>query len=271
MTAMINSTLGDMDRTVFYMNEARRMGINILPPDINISGQSFVPDGKNIRFGLGGIKNVSGVSLESIMANRPYKSFIDFVNRVDVSKVNKRVQKNLIMAGCFDSLGVHRNSLMAGYLDVAPKESSKSNEKQMTLFGTIADMSYQFPKRDEPSLHDKITMERESMGIAASGDFLDLYPGQDLGMPSQSSGRIQVFGIVKDVRKVLTKKDSREMCFGKIYNRDGELDIVVFPNAYSIYGGAVFMDAGLLLTGNLQNGSLLVDNIEKIEPRRDVG
>jgi DNA polymerase-3 subunit alpha len=271
MTAMINSTLGDIDKTVFYINEAKRMRLRILAPDINNSGQSFVTEGTSIRFGLGGIKNVSGVSLESIMANRPFKSFVDFINKVDVSKVNKRVQKNLIMAGCFDALGVHRNSLMAGYDEVAPQQLSKTNETQMTLFGTTAGIVHTFPRRNEPTLYDKITMERDSMGIAASGDFLELYPDQDLGMPAQSSGRVMVFGIVKDVRRVFTKRDQKEMCFGKIYNKEGELDIVVFPNAYSVYGGAVFVDAGLLLTGNMQNGSLLVDSIEKIEPRRDVG
>jgi len=267
MTAMINSTLGDADKQGVYLSEARRMGIRILPPDINISGSGFVVDQGSIRFGIGGIKNVSGVSLNIIMANRPYKSYIDFVDKVDVSKVNRRIQRHLIESGCFDASGVNRNQLLAGYLEIVPKD--KGDYKQTTLFGGEMGMDYRYPKRHEPTLIEKVKMEKESMGISASGDMMDLYPDLiDADIPKNlNSGRVRVFGIVKSVKKVFTKKDNREMCFMKLGNRAGDIDVVVFPNQYSVYAGAFYEDNGIVVDGNLQqDGSLILDNVDIIKP-----
>ena len=262
MTAMINSEMKDIDKQVFYMQEVKKMGIKILPPDINISGSQFVTDQGRIRFGLEGIKNVSGVSLDIIMVNRPYKSFIDFINKVDVSKVNRRVQKHLIEAGAFDSFGTNRNRLLAGYLDISPKEKGK--DKQLTLFGSEAGFTFDYPDRHEPTLSEKIKMEKDAMGIPASGDFIDLYPElADAGIPKDlNSGRVRVFGIAQSIKKVFTKKDNREMCFMMLGNRDGQLEVVVFPNQFSIYSGALYEDAGLVVEGNMQNGHLLADTID---------
>jgi DNA polymerase-3 subunit alpha len=266
MVSTINSTLGNIEKTVEYIREAKKMGIKILPPDVNISGAMFTQDGDAIRFGLEGVKNVAGVAMESIIANRPYKSFVDFVNKVDISKVNKRVQKHLIMAGAFDSFGVHRNQLLAGYLDVSPIK--KTDGVQLTLFGTAA-IEYTFPNRHEPTLKEKMGYEKESMGITASGDMMDLFPDfADMWLTSKDlNDRVTVFGLVKTVRKVYTKKDSREMAFATIYNGVDQIDIVVFPNAYAVYGGALYEDAGLIVTGNLQNGSILADIIELVKPK----
>jgi DNA polymerase-3 subunit alpha len=202
------------------------------------------------------------------MANRPYKSFIDFINKVDISKVNKRVQKHLIEAGAFDSFGVNRNKLLAGYLDITPKEKGK--DKQLTLFGAEAGFTFDYPDRHEPTLSEKIKMEKESMGIPASGDFIDLYPElADAGIPKDlNSGRVRIFGILKSIRKIFTKKDNREMCFMTVGNNGGQIDIVVFPNQFSIFSNILNEDAGLIIDGNLQNGSLIADSIELLRGGR---
>jgi DNA polymerase-3 subunit alpha len=267
MTAMINSTISNVEKQVFYINEAKRMGIRILPPDINISESDFSTDGKVIRFGLGGIKNVAGISLEIIMKTRPYVSFVDFVRKVDVSKVNKRVQKHLIESGCFDSFGVNRHMLLAGYMDIEPMGNKK--EKQMTLFGEDASIKHEFPKRKEPSKLEVIKMEKEAMGISASGDMLDLFGPYDIyAKPEDMNRPFKLFGIVKVIKKVFTKKDQREMCFMTLENSAGKYEIVVFPDNYSVYEGAFYEDAALLIDGmkSRTSSSIILNRVEIIQP-----
>jgi len=272
MTAVINSFISDNDKVVQYIGEARKMGIKILPPDINISGGQFVADNGAIRFGLGGIKNVAGVSQESIISNRPYKSFVDFMNKVDISKANRRVQKHLIEAGCFDFTGVNRHSMLAGYVDIVPQEKGK--ERQLTLFGT-SNMEYQFPKRQEPTLLEKIRMEQDAMGISASGNIIDLYPeAEDYQMPDElyDGQQVTAFFMITEIKKVYTKKDQSEMAFITIDNKKGSFEAVVFPRLWAekfkniVEGNGVV----LLLRYQEEKSSFITNDVKKIEPRDNI-
>jgi DNA polymerase-3 subunit alpha len=270
MTAMINSTIGNVEKQVFYINEAKRMGIKILPPDINISESDFSTDGKVIRFGLGGVKNVAGISLEIIMKTRPYVSFVDFMKKVDVSKVNRRVQKHLIESGCFDSFGINRHMLLAGYLDI--EVNKKLKEKQMTLFGEDAALMHEFPKRKEPTKLEAIKMEKGAMGISASGDMIDMFSDYiEYSKPEDLNSPFRLFGIVKTVKKVFTKKDQREMCFMTVGNSVGQYEIVVFPDNYSVYEGAFYEDAALLIDGikSKTSGSIILNSVELLVPKEE--
>src|SRR5262249_13779072 len=104
MAAILTSERGSQEKIVKYINECREMSISILPPDVNTSDVFFTPSGNGIRFGLAAIKNVGESAITSIVASKPFKTFFDFCERVDLRAVNKRVVESLIKAGAFDSV-----------------------------------------------------------------------------------------------------------------------------------------------------------------------
>ncbi|MEK7812735.1 MAG: DNA polymerase III subunit alpha, partial [Candidatus Desantisbacteria bacterium] len=136
MAALLTAELGNMDKISFYIAECKRMGIAVLPPDVNQSDLSFTPIKDRIRFGLNGIKNVGSTAIISIVTARkaePFKSIYDFCRRVDSRTVNKRVIESLINCGGFDSIGAKRAQL-AQVIDDAIKVGSQKVTKAISLF-----------------------------------------------------------------------------------------------------------------------------------------
>src|SRR5205823_2109481 len=117
MSALLSSEMGNQDKLIFYLNECRDMGINILPPDVNSSQHAFTPDGESIRFGLTAIKNVGETAMQSVLAARQqlgrFDHLFQFCEKVDLRLLNKRVIESLIKAGALDSLGARRPQMMA--------------------------------------------------------------------------------------------------------------------------------------------------------------
>jgi DNA polymerase-3 subunit alpha len=232
--ATISSNTNNPEKMSFYLDEAKGMGVKILGPDVNLSERTFTPDSssdeKLIRFGLSGIKNVGDGALDVILSNRPYVSFQDFVDRVDLSKVNKRVMKNLIAVGCFDSLGVDRGELLSSYEEV--KKGGGSSGKQMTLFGSREEY-VAVPK--ELSMREKLEYEQDLMGVCISCHPADLYREVDstiLNNYSKVDGEdMELFGIVKSFRKIKTK-NGEDMAFLTIGNRKEECDVIIFPRVF---------------------------------------
>src|SRR5215210_2289738 len=142
MAALLSSEIGNTDKVVQYINEARELGLEILPPDVNESGFKFTVTGdRRIRFGLGAVRNVGGGAIESIIAGReraPYSTLFDFVERIDLRLCNKRVLESLIVAGACDGLGGHRKQLIES-LDPALAEAqllqAEREAGQGSLFG----------------------------------------------------------------------------------------------------------------------------------------
>src|SRR5260370_10423214 len=116
MAALLTSIAGDKDKSALYLNECRRMGIRVLPPDVNASSANFTPVGEDIRFGLAAVRNVGINVVEAIEAarrsNGTFTSFADFLRKVPVTVCNKRVIESLVKAGAFDSLGHPRKGLV---------------------------------------------------------------------------------------------------------------------------------------------------------------
>src|SRR5438046_10554070 len=172
LPALLSSKICNTDNVLRYINEARELGLEVLPPDVNESGFKFtVVADRRIRFGLGAIKNVGAGAIESILAGRrasgPYRSLVDLCERIDLRLCNKRVIEALIDAGACDSLGGHRAQLIAA-LDVAFAEAQARQQEresgQHALFGGGGDTPAPGPRAPLPDVspwteHDRLARE----------------------------------------------------------------------------------------------------------------
>ena len=235
--ATISSSVKNPDKLAFYLESARQEGIKILHPDINTSTEDFsveeVEGKKVIRVGLNGIKNVGAEALARIMEMRPYKAYQDFINKVDLSKVNKRVCHSLISVGCFDELGINRASLLKVYEDV--EKSSNSAEKQLTLFGGVANVM-EYPDLPPMKLKDMLDLEEELLGVVVSGHPIDAFAesknGEFTAFDSLKDDMdTEVFGLVKRFTQIVTKNGG-DMAFMDIGSKSGELKVTVFPRDF---------------------------------------
>ena len=194
MAATLNSFLGNLDKVPLYIEECRKMGIEILKPDINKSFTKFTVDDGKIRFGLGSIKNVGNSVIDSIVNNReqsgPFKDFADFCERMQDSSVNKKCIESLIKAGVFDEFEQTRSTLMASYEDIVDTISN-SNKKglkgQVTMFDLafgntessgndeLDNLKYNYTVLKEFSDKELLAMEKEMLGLYISGHPLEEY------------------------------------------------------------------------------------------------
>ncbi len=242
--ATISSAIRDPDKLSFYLESARGEGIKILHPDVNASKEDFsveeVDGEKVIRVGLSGIKNVGGEAMIKIIECRPYLSYQDFINRVDLSKVNKRVCHSLISVGCFDKMGINRASLLEVYDRV--KKETNSAEKQMTLFGSVANV-VEYPELLPMKLKDKLDLEEELLGVCISGHAVDAFSeGRNGDFVSfnnlKDDMEAEVFGLVKRFSKIMTKS-GEDMAFMDIRNKSGDLKVTIFPRDFEQMKGDV--------------------------------
>ena len=197
MAATLNSFLGNLDKVPLYIEECKKMGIEILKPDINKSFTKFTVDSGKIRFGLGSIKNVGNAVIDSIVNNReqngPFKDFADFCERMQESSVNKKCIESLIKAGVFDEFEQTRSTLMASYEDIVDNISN-SNKKglkgQVTMFdlafgndekaeddkdNQLDNLKYNYTVLKEFSDKELLAMEKEMLGLYISGHPLESF------------------------------------------------------------------------------------------------
>ncbi len=186
MAAMLNSFLGNLDKVPGYIEECKRLGIEILKPDINKSDTKFTVDKNQIRFGLGSIKNVGTSAVDEIVSIRnkdgEFKDFSDFCERIKDAQVNKKCVESLIKAGAFDSLGQTRKTLMASFeiiIDMINDSNKKSFDGQVSMFDLgekapeIEEMKYQYTVLPEYTQKEMLSMEKEMLGLYISGHPLE--------------------------------------------------------------------------------------------------
>ena len=235
--ATISSAVGNPDKLAFYLESARQEGIKILHPDINTSKEDFsveeTSEGRVIRVGLKGIKNVGAEALIQIIGAQPYKSYQDFVSRVDLSKVNKRVCHSLISVGCFDELGINRASLLKVYENIG--KENNSTEKQMTLSGGIANI-VEYPDLPPMRLKDALDLEEKLLGVCVSGHPVDVFTeAKNKEFTAFDSLKddmeTDVFGLVKRFTQIMTKNGD-DMAFMDISSKSGNLKVTVFPRDF---------------------------------------
>ena len=187
LAAMLNSVMGNSEKVSEYIRSAEKLGIQVLPPDINESYTKFTVKGDTIRFGMGAIKNVGVNVVENIAKSRDekgrFKSLMDFCNKIDLSIVNKRAVESLIKAGTFDSLKVYRSQLLSVFekiMDGVYSQRKKNIDGQISLFGAIqeeseSNLEIKYPNIKEFNKKYMLAMEKEMTGLYMSGHPLDDY------------------------------------------------------------------------------------------------
>ena len=251
MAAMLSSETGNTEKVVKYINEARGMGITVLPPDVNSSDMDFTPLGDEIRFGLRAIKNVGENTVKGIMQAREslgrFSTIFEFCESVDTRLLNKRVLESLVRSGALDGLGAHRAQMMAVIdraMDRAQKIQRARETGQHGLFaagGAAAPPPPEtLPDVEEWPEHEQLAAEYSALGFYISGHPLDKYAGRlkDFGAVEiatvegrRNGEEIVVAGIIVHSRPMRSRRGARWAILS-LQDRTGVVEALVFPEAY---------------------------------------
>ena len=285
MAALLTSEIETIDGVVKFINECRAHDIEVLPPDINESSTVFTAVEGRIRFGLAAVKNVGGGAVDLIIAEReangPFESIFDFCQRVDLTKVNKRVLDSLIRCGALDSTGVYRSRLMAVLeeaLDYGQRIQKEKNSAQMSLFATGDgnDLTINLPVIpviDEWDDHEKLQQEKETLGFFVTGHPLDRFKEVMEKFANVDTLRLQeakdrsavrIGGTITNAKVIRTRKEEL-MGFATLEDLNGSVEVVVFPSVYAGNADLLTVDTAVLVQGSAQveeNGvKILADQI----------
>jgi DNA polymerase-3 subunit alpha len=286
--------MANTDKVVVHIEECRAMGIDVLPPDVNVSGFRFGVAAGTIRFGLGAVKNVGEKAIESIVRAReaggPFGSLADFSRRVDLQLVNRRVIESLIKAGAFDALGLARAHLLAG-LDAAMEGGQRHQreraEGQSSIFDLMAGgLPAVAPDALEPPVpewdSDQLLLyEKEVLGFYLSGHPLRRVwaEAQRLGAIGtadlagrEDGARVLLCGLVGALREINTKNGDR-MGFMTLEDMDGAIEITVFPETFRQSAAHLRSGVPLLVRGRVEGPSsgrkLLAEDIRPLAGQGD--
>ncbi|MBQ3018644.1 MAG: DNA polymerase III subunit alpha, partial [Clostridia bacterium] len=292
--SLITSVLGNVGKIIEYIEECEKLGIKVLPPDVNHSDVNFSVEENSVRFGLLALKNVGRNFISAIvnerMQNGQFKDFDDFLYRLKGSDMNKRQLEALIKGGVFDSFGKTRLQLFAVYEDAlnAMQRISKSTQNgqlDIMQFLSAEEVEETIPKIDYPEpiefdIKDKLLYEREILGMCFSGHILDSYSkhlnelspsklAEILNNPDiKDRTSVNVAGLV--VQKTVKKtKNDENMAFVKLADSCGEIELVVFPKAYLKYSDQINTDNVIFVTGQIslsdeQEPKIIVNTIENV-------
>jgi DNA polymerase-3 subunit alpha len=282
MAALLSSVAGDKDKSALYLNECRRMGIKVLPPDVNESLATFAAVGQDIRFGLAAIRNVGVNVVDAIIAARKSKggftSFSDFLRKVPLVVCNKRVIESLVKAGAFDSFGDARKGLVLVHEQAVDAVIDlKRNEAigQDSLFGDDAEAEAVFDVAVPATEWDKSTLlnfEREMLGLYVSDHPLlgiehiiaresDCSLAELMGEDGERPGGtgaaggsetqiVKIGGILAGVQRKVTRQGN-QWAAATLEDLSGVIEVLFFPQTYQLYAGSITEDAVVVVKGKI--------------------
>ncbi len=281
--ASLISSADDMDKANAYIRNAKKMGIEICPPDINKSTDSFTVEGNSIRFGLSAIKNVGKGFIQRLVAERrengEFTGFSDFVSRMIDKEINKRAVEGMIACGAFDSMGIKRSQLMEVYEDVINSEGSARRGNvsgQFSLFDEIEESNeIEFPNKPEFSKRELLKLEKQYIGMYLSGhpieefeakiekitkyntaSVLNAFEKDDEGNVTVIDNAIKdgmyitLCGIISTRKNKITRNNS-QMAFVTIEDMYGSIESLIFPKILTIYSHLLQEENVVILTGRL--------------------
>ncbi|MSW74252.1 MAG: DNA polymerase III subunit alpha [Actinobacteria bacterium] len=272
MAALLTSVRDDKDKSALYLSECRRMGIQVLPPDVNESDAEYTPRGKDIRFGLVAIRNVGDSVVASIKSARDNKgaftSFGDFLAKVDAQVCNKKTIESLIKGGAFDSLGHPRKGLMAIHLEAIDSVSETKRAEaigQFDLFGSepgalvAAEEIIVPPTEWEKAM--LLSYEREMLGLYVSDHPLlgiehVLRAGTDLSISSllddgaSQDSIVTIGGLITSVTRKVTRQGA-SWAVVTVEDLEGSLEVLFFANTYNQYALTLIEDRVVMIRGRV--------------------
>lgn len=293
MTAVLTAEAHNTDKITLAIEECKRMGIIILPPNINTSQTNFTikPHPKSLNkqailFGFSAIKNVGSAAIKAIIKARKkskFASFTDFCHRVDNQKANKKVIDSLIKVGAMDSFG-KRACLLVSMDEIRSQAQTAQKQRdsgQQSLFAEndssdTASMKDQLPDIDELPTTEKLNFEKELLGFYL-GEHPMAQALQNIGQAashklfeaseSPIGSRITIGGIITKVRTIFTRKTNSEMAFVTLEDETGNLEIVVFPNLFADTKDILVSDQPILVSAKVDEKEETSSFIaEKIQP-----
>ncbi|MGQ0774031.1 MAG: DNA polymerase III subunit alpha [Pseudonocardiales bacterium] len=276
MAALLTSVRDKKDRSALYLSECRRMGIKVLPPDVNESGMRFAAVGGDIRFGLGAIRNVGGNVVESIVGTRKskgvYTSFTDFLDKADLVCCNKRVVESLIKAGAFDSFGHTRLSLVQVHEEAVDAVVGLKRQEAMGQFDLFGgECTSEAAADSSPLAHIKLTpdewprkqllaSEREMLGLYVSAHPLDgaelilrkhaPKPIAALVDSAPKEGEVVLSGMISSVERRVNKK-GEPWAIVTVEDLDAAIEVLFFPKSYAVLREDLVEDSVVLVKGRV--------------------
>jgi DNA polymerase-3 subunit alpha len=269
--ALMSSVRDKTDKLVEYIEEAKKLGIPVLPPDVNASLVNFAVVGDSIRFGLAAVKGVGEGAVRSILevrdAGGPFADLFDLVQRVDVRAANRKVYEALVKCGALDQLPGNRAQLLDALdaaLEVASREARDRELGQASLFGMIEEphpsLKPSLRPLPPPTTMEQLGWEKETLGIFVSGhplaDVADALartgaiPVRDL-RGQEDDAQVKVAGLITAVRRTLTKAQT-QMLIATIEDMTGSIECVVFPKQYADLQSRFEEDRIVVITGRLR-------------------
>ncbi len=270
MTALLSSEKDNTDKVVFYIEEAKRMGLKVLPPDVNESFPQFtVISQDTIRFGLAAVKNVGQTAIDAIIQGRikrdRFKSLFDLAEHVDLRVVNRKVLESLIKCGAFDSMHSNRAQIFEALEGALGRSSAIQRDResgQISFFGSFdtEGSSEKLPSLPEWAESVKLAYEKELLGYYVTGHPLERYR-KELNSYStihthtaknrRDGEEVVIGGLVNKLKFTQTKKNNEKMAIVTLEDLDGSMDLLVFPRSFKEHGHHLVKDAILFFKGNL--------------------
>ncbi|MDN4615611.1 DNA polymerase III subunit alpha [Leifsonia sp. F6_8S_P_1B] len=277
MAALLTSVGDSKDKMALYLNECRRMGIKVLPPDVNESNLYFAAVGQDIRFGMGAVRNVGANVVEGVREAREtkgrFESFHDFLNKVPIHAANKRTVESLIKAGAFDSLGHTRRALVEVHEDavesaVKIKRSEANGDvgfdfDSLWAEDEVGQTQHHIPERPEWAKRDKLAFERDMLGLyvsdhplaglelplakLASTSIADLVGSDNI----QDGETVTIAGLVTSVQHRVAKASGNQYGMIQVEDFGGELTVMFMGKAYQEFSPMLQGDAIVVVRGRV--------------------
>ncbi len=299
MAALISSVMDTKDKVPFFVAQAEQMGIQILPPDVNLSDHRFVVVGGNIRFGLDAVKGVGYAAVEAIKEARgsaPFTDLFDFCERIDSRAVNKKAIEALIKCGAFGSTGASRKGMLA-VLEQAQQAGQKAQQDAQIGQGSIFDLGFDLGAADgaasapfaKPShtpipagefeQTELLAMEKESIGL-----FISAHPLKEVAVAmaaktdytlerltdARDQDRVVAGGIISQIKRLRTKKGD-PMMFATLEDLTASVELLIFGDTLEECGPAIEQDAVVLVKGKVDHKDksrivVVVSSVERFQP-----
>ena len=299
MAALLSSVLDNTDKVTEYTDECNRIGIKILPPNVNESNDNFTVSNGNIRFGMLAIKNLGRSFIRNIISERnagKFTSFYNFCSRMHGSDFNKRAVESLIKSGALDGLGANRRQMLMAMNEIIDELDSKKRrnvEGQIGLFDSVGGESHSESALkffDEFPQSELLAMEKSTTGLYLSGHPMASHAelaasmgcvriaelansGENIHSSHKDGERTKIMGIITEVKKKITKSDTT-MAFVDVEDTSGSIEIIVFPkvlteNAMMLETGRVLVFYGRLDVRDEEPSKLICEHIYTLEAAKD--